>query len=132
MIFGTGIDILEVNRMRRQLDIPKGRFFQMLFTEKEIEYCTQAADMGARSQRFAGRFAAKEAFLKALGTGLRDGIKWTDMEILNDGAGKPHINVRNKALNLLNNNNVQAVHVSITHDKSFAAAVVVLETNIKS
>jgi holo-[acyl-carrier protein] synthase len=128
MIFGTGIDILDIDRMRKQMSESNERFFEMLFTENEKQYCRQGTHLNVQAQRFAGRFAAKEAFLKALGTGLRDGIRWLDIEIRNDELGKPFFHLSNEALNKSKDAGIQRLHVSITHSRTYAAAMVILET----
>ncbi|MBN1754802.1 holo-ACP synthase [bacterium] len=124
MILGAGIDIIEVNRIRRVIE-RYGRYFTArLFSETEIEYC----EGKARScPYFAARFAAKEAFLKALGTGLADGIRWKDIQVLNDSRGKPFIKCTGKAQERLEARKVSQIQLSITHTDNYAAAIVILE-----
>ena len=81
MICGVGIDLIEVDRIKKQLEKSSDRFCQSLFSEKEIAYCRRGANTRIQARHFAGRFAAKEAFLKAIGTGMRDGLRWKDIEI---------------------------------------------------
>lgn len=128
MIVGTGIDIIEISRMEKALSRSEERLEEVLFTEKERAYCLKCANARLQVQRFSGRFAAKEAFLKALGTGLRDGISWTDLEIVNDDLGKPHLTATNIARDKLDALQVRAIHVSISHSIDHANAVVILET----
>jgi len=130
MIIGTGIDIIEISRVRDALSRSKERLEEILFTETEKEYCRKAANQRVKAQKCAGRFAAKEAFLKALGSGLRDGIKWTDIEILNDDLGKPYINVKNSAHQRMQDIGADRIHVSISHSLEYATAVVILEKNV--
>ena len=88
MIFGSGIDIVDISRFERFVEDHNLSLFQRLFSAGEIEYCAQKKKS---AQHYALRFAAKEAFLKALGTGLRDGLSWHDMEVVHDGNGKPEL-----------------------------------------
>lgn len=128
MIVGTGIDIIEVERIRKQLERDGSRFIRSLFTEYEIKYCQTGTHQAARARCFAGRFSAKEAFLKALGSGLREGLKWKDIEIRNDDMGKPEIVLSGKALERVREKGIEGVHVSISHVDAVAAAVVILES----
>jgi len=127
MIVGTGIDIIETGRIEKALSRSEEKFCETLFTDVESSYCLQSANKRIQAQRFGGRFAAKEAFLKALGTGLRHGIKWTEIEIYNDDLGKPMLSITGKALEKLNSLKVTAIHVSISHCKEYANAMVILE-----
>ena len=127
MIVGTGIDIIEISRINKALSRSEERLTEILFTESENAYCLKAANKKLQAQRFSGRFVAKEAFLKALGTGLRDGIKWTDIEILNDELGKPHLTATDTALQRLKKLNALNIHLSISHCKEYATAMVILE-----
>ena len=128
MIVGTGIDIIEVDRIQSRLAKDEERFCLSLFTEAEIGYCKSGAHSAARARCFAGRFAAKEAFFKAIGTGLRDGLNWKDVEIQNDDLGKPEIVLHGKALEKIQEEGIGGIHVSISHGRAAAAAVVILET----
>ncbi len=127
MIVGTGIDLIEISRVRRALDRSEDRLMEILFTPTETEYCLQGTNQRLRGQRFAGRFAAKEAFLKALGTGLREGIGWKDIEITNDPQGKPLLTAGAKAAEKMKRLGVRNVHLSISHSINYATAVVILE-----
>jgi len=130
MIVGTGIDIIEIGRMKDALSRFEDRLRKMLFTPSETEYCLKGANRRVQAVKFAGRFAAKEAYLKAIGTGLRDGIKWTDIEILNDDLGKPYINVKNIAMQKLREIKGDQIHISISHCLEYATAVVILEQTV--
>ncbi len=123
MIFGIGTDIIEVHRVKRSIE-KTDAFEKKIFTEKEIEYCRSNKKS---EQSFAARFAGKEAFFKALGTGWIDGMKFTDIEILNDELGKPYVNIYGEVLNKCNENNIGNIHISLSHLKEFASAYVVLE-----
>ena len=97
MIFGTGVDIVEIARFERFLKQGNDALFYRLFTPIEIEYC---AGKKQSAQHYALRFAAKESFLKALGTGLRDGLSWKDVEVVNDKLGKPELKLSGRALEM--------------------------------
>lgn len=101
------------------------RFAERVFTPAEREYCD--AKGAAAAQSYAGRFAAKEAFLKALKTGWRGKIAWHDIEILNDADGVPSLNVSGEAFVLLNGLGVERSHLSISHTTEHATAHVIFE-----
>lgn len=129
MIIGTGIDILEVDRMARTLTRTP-RFADSVFTEEETAYCEAASNVKIRAQRYAARFAAKEAFLKALGTGLADGIHWQDITITRTPQGRPGLQLIGEAQALSLQAGVTHMHLSLTHSREYAAAVVVLESSL--
>lgn len=124
MIVSIGIDIVEVYRIRETL-ARTPRFAERVFTEKEREYCE--AKGAAAAQSYAARFAAKEAFLKALKTGWRGKITWQDMEILNDTQGVPSLEIKGEARILLENLGADKIHISISHTTEHAVAQVILE-----
>ena len=124
MIFGTGIDIVEIARFQRFLQQGNDALFHRLFTASEIEYC---AGKKQSAQHYALRFAAKECFLKALGTGLRDGLCWKDMEVVNDHLGKPELRFHGRALEMFRQARLTACFLSMSHDAGCAVAMVVLE-----
>lgn len=101
------------------------RFAERVFTEKERAYCD--AKGAAAAQSYAARFAAKEAFLKALKTGWRGKITWHDMEILNDKEGVPNLEISGEARVLLKNLGAEKIHLSISHTTEHAVAEVILE-----
>ncbi|HMS42183.1 MAG TPA: holo-ACP synthase, partial [Pyrinomonadaceae bacterium] len=101
------------------------RFASRVFTEKEREYCESKG--AAAEQSYAARFAAKEAFLKALKTGWRGKITWQDMEILNDSQGVPSLTIYGEARVLLENLEATKIHLSISHTTDHAVAQVILE-----
>ena len=125
MIVGIGIDLCEVERMARELGKSGGGFRDRVFTEEEVQYC-----QGKRyaSQHFAARYAAKEAFFKALGIGLREGLAWKDVEVRNDPQGKPSLKLIGKAELMIEQRAVRNVHLSLTHTRQNAVAVVILES----
>jgi len=127
MIYGVGIDLIETDRMKRELLRSGSRFSTAVFTENEIEYCRRTKSRSVSAQRFASRFSAKEAFLKALGTGLRDGLRWQDVEVSNDELGKPFLILRNRALELVDKEKIINIQLSISHRDHAVTAVVILE-----
>ncbi|WP_281999481.1 holo-[acyl-carrier-protein] synthase [Geotalea uraniireducens] len=124
MIFGTGVDIVEISRFERFLEEGNERLFERLFTVAEREYC---AAKRRSAQHYALRFAAKEAFLKACGLGLRDGLSWHDVEVTNDALGKPELRLQGRAESLFVENGLENSFVSLSHDGNYAIAMVVLE-----
>lgn len=124
MIFGIGVDIVDTGRFERFVRENNLPLLERLFTTAEFAYC---APKRQRATHYASRFAAKEAFLKALGTGLRDGLSWHDIEVVNDQLGKPSLRFTGKAAELYATHNLKACHLSLSHDGSAAVAMVVLE-----
>ena len=124
MIFGIGVDIVDTGRFERFVRENNRPLLERLFTSGEIAYCAPRKQCATH---YASRFAAKEAFLKALGTGLRDGLSWHDLEVVNDQLGKPLLRFTGKAAELYAQYNLKACHLSISHDGSAAVAMVVLE-----
>ncbi len=124
MVVGIGVDIVEIERMRRALSNGDS-MIQRVFTEDEIQYCS---DRKNRFQHFAGRFAAKEAALKALGTGWQQGIRWRDVEVLAGEMGKPLLKLYGKAKELFEKSGAKTPMVTITHADDYAVAMVVLDS----
>ena len=127
MIAGIGIDIIEVERIYKQLSESIDRFNTMVYTEKELDYCRKVSNLNVQSQRFAARFAAKEAFFKAIGTGLRDGLQWKDVEVVHDDLGRPGFHLRGKAQEIIEKEQITGVLLTLSHGKDNAVAVVILE-----
>lgn len=126
MIVGSGIDLCEVVRIRKALGAAHGpRFAQRVFTEREIAYATSKANS---YERFAARFAAKEAGMKALGTGWRGGLGWKDLEVVNERSGRPTLHFHGKAAEIASRLKVANVALSLTHTAEQAMAMVILET----
>ncbi|MBK8803907.1 MAG: holo-ACP synthase [Fibrobacteres bacterium] len=123
MIIGLGIDSVLIERIRTV----SPRLFERICTPAERAYCESFGE--GRFERYAGRFAAKEAISKALGTGIAQGISWTDLEILPSPSGAPVATLHGQALARATGMGATSVLVSITHDRSTAAAVCVLEGN---
>jgi holo-[acyl-carrier protein] synthase len=124
MIIGIGIDIIEIARIEKAIARYGDRLLNRLFTPGEIAYCQRKRNP---AERFAARFAAKEATLKALGTGKSGGIRWRDVEILPSPGGKPRVNFYGRALERLTFIGGRRAHVSISHGRDLAIAQVVLE-----
>lgn len=124
MIVSIGIDIIEVYRIRETIERTP-RFAERVFTKTERQYCESKG--AAAAQSFAGRFAAKEAFLKALKTGWRGKITWHDIEIINDEQGVPSFNISGEAEILLSKLEAKNVHLSISHTSEHAIAQVIFE-----
>ncbi|QPJ62735.1 MAG: holo-ACP synthase [Candidatus Nitronauta litoralis] len=125
MIFGTGLDIIEIKRIKSSIGRFSGKFEERIFTADEIAYCR------ARSNpfpHFAGRFAAKEAVMKSLGTGMAEGIRWKDMEVLSLESGKPELKLTGKSKDLADSKNIKHIHISISHDRIYAVAHAIAES----
>jgi holo-[acyl-carrier protein] synthase len=123
LIYGTGTDIIEVERVADQIAKIEG-FREKIFTRQEIGYCESKR---YKAQHYAVRYAAKEAFFKALGTGWRDGMEYIDIEINNDELGKPDIVLHGKAKAFADQRSIIRIFVSLSHIKSYATATVILE-----
>ncbi|HBT77475.1 MAG TPA: holo-[acyl-carrier-protein] synthase [Planctomycetaceae bacterium] len=119
---GIGTDIIECERIRRILAKHPEHFVSHVFTEEEIRYCAGFRDP---TERFAGRWAAKEAVFKALGTGWIGGITWQDVETLNDVSGKPRVRLSGGARKVAEACDIREIQISISHCKSHAIAFVV-------
>lgn len=125
MIAGIGVDIVDVARIQALLDRYGERFLRRVFTEAEMAYAMRSVN---RAERLAGRFAVKEAMMKALGTGKSQGILWRDVETVRGAFGNPVVHLHGQAVKRAKWRNGGAVHVSITHDGGKAVAFVILET----
>lgn len=118
MIQSIGVDIVEIARIEDSMTKRPERFLNRLFTPKEQEYCLSKSNA---SMYLAGRFAAKEAILKVLGTGLRN-VKWTEIEIIKDDLGKPHVRLSGKAGMLAEQQDISKILLSISHSRRYAIA----------
>ncbi|MCP4462848.1 MAG: holo-[acyl-carrier-protein] synthase [Planctomycetaceae bacterium] len=121
-LIGIGTDIIEVARIGEMIEKHDELFLRRVYTPLEIEYCG-----GRKSalQHYAGRWAAKEAALKALGTGWSRGIKWTDMEVSNLMGGKPELRIHGVASDIAEEMGIQEMQISISHCQSYAVAYVI-------
>lgn len=127
MIVGVGVDLVEIARVRRALEDAKigRRFRDRVYTEKEIDYCE---GRGRRKyESYAGRFAAKEAAMKSLGSGWGSRVSWLDIEVLPTVGGKPEMHLRNKASAFARKQGIKNFSVSITHTKQLALAYVIAQ-----
>ncbi len=124
MIVGTGVDLCEVERIKNAIARHGRRFVERIYTPREIAYAESKANL---YERFAARFAAKEAGMKALGTGWRGGIAWRDFEVTNLPSGRPTLRFHGKAAELAQRLGVENISLSITHTSVQAMALVVLE-----
>jgi len=129
MILGIGVDIAETLRIERSLERHGERFSQRVFTPAEIAYCEKFKN---RAERYAARFAAKEAAFKALGTGWRDGIRWLDVEVVHLPSGKPELVLSGKALEIARQMRVTRMAVSISHSDRYVVAEVIFEGDDRS
>ena len=118
----TGVDIIEISRIRDVLNAYQSRFLKRIFTDAEIAYCR------GRAPNLAGRFAAKEATMKALGTGVR-GVSWKDIEIYRKESGAHYVLLYGRAAERADILGLKDVSVSISHSRDYAVAFVVLECN---
>ena len=125
MIVAIGIDIVEVSRIEAVFARRGERFRDRVFTDGEIDYCEQR---GSRLMSYAARFAAKEAVMKALGSGWGSGVGWRDIEVVVRETGAPSIQLRGRALERLLEIGARRVHLSLTHTRELAMAEVVLES----
>jgi len=125
MIFGTGVDIAEVARIRQSIERFGNRFLHRVFTEGEIQYCRGKAN---RFESYAARFAAKEAGMKALGTGWNHGVRWRDIEVVRRKGQRPTIQFHGQAAVFAEKLGVKNVALSLTHTSEQALAHVILES----
>src|SRR5271169_4795318 len=124
MIVGTGIDIAEVPRIAASIARFGERFLNRVFTEEEIRYCDSKAN---RAERYAARFAAKEAAMKALGTGWNHGVRWRDVEVSRQPGGRPTIAFHGKAAEFAAKLGTVHIALSLSHTEEYAIAQVILE-----
>jgi holo-[acyl-carrier protein] synthase len=123
MVIGLGIDMIEVERIAAKINKNSG-FREMLFSKDEIAYCEQKTN---KFEHYAARFAAKEAFFKALGTGWGEGTSFSEVEVTNTENGKPQLSFSGNTANIINAMQLSNILVSLTHLKSVASAVVIIE-----
>lgn len=124
MIVGTGVDVAEVNRIRESIERFGERFLRRVFTEGEVEYCERKA---SRFESYAARFAAKEAGMKALGTGWNHGVRWRDIEVVRPRGQRPTIKFHGQAAAFAEKLGTKNISLSITHTRDQALAHVILE-----
>jgi holo-[acyl-carrier protein] synthase len=124
MIVGTGVDLAEVPRIRAAIERHGRRFVERIYTPAEIAYVERKAN---RYERFAARFAAKEAGMKAIGTGWRRGVRWQDFEVANQPSGKPTLVLHGQAARFAEALGVKSIALSLTHTAELGMAYVILE-----
>lgn len=124
MIFGIGVDIVNVERIEGIMARWGDLFLERIFTEREISWCQKRP---YPPECFSTRFAAKEAFLKAIGSGLRNGINWKDIEVENDPMGSPLFSFHRKAKDIIEFHQIRRAFLTLSHDRPYAVAYVLLE-----
>jgi holo-[acyl-carrier protein] synthase len=122
MILGLGTDIAEVSRISKSIE--NTSFKEKVFSKAEIEYCDKKAN---KAESYTARFAAKEAFFKALGTGWRGGMAFNEVEVWNDELGKPALNILGTTAEIIKEKKIKTIHISLSHIKDVAMATVILE-----
>ncbi|MBN1635390.1 MAG: holo-ACP synthase [Deltaproteobacteria bacterium] len=125
MIFGIGTDIVDVDRLRAVWSRHGDKFLKRVFTPDEINYCLVKADP---VPCLAARFAAKEAAVKALGTGISQGVGFRDVQVKSNGS-RPRVELDGRARWLAEEQGISDIHLSLSHEKNFALALVIMETN---
>ncbi|HLJ46086.1 MAG TPA: holo-[acyl-carrier-protein] synthase [Bryobacteraceae bacterium] len=124
MIVGIGTDLAEVDRIQASVERYGARFIERIYTATEIAYVESKAN---RFERYAARFAAKEAGMKAIGTGWRRGVRWQDFEVTNLRSGKPTLALHGVAAQVAERLGARSIALSLTHTAAMAMAVVILE-----
>ena len=124
MILGVGTDLVEVHRIQESIERFGDRFLRRIYTERERTYCLSKANA---AERFAGRFAAKEAGMKAIGTGWRRGVTWRDFEVANEPSGRPTLKLYGMAEKIAKDLGAGRISLSITHTAREGFAIVILE-----
>lgn len=125
MIVGMGIDVAEVPRIQAVIEAQRERFLRRVFTLDEVAYCEQFKN---KYERYAGRFAVKEAAMKALGTGWSRGVRWVDVEVVRVRGGRPTLSLKGEARKIAEKMGVKNIAVSITHTAEQAFAQVIFES----
>jgi holo-[acyl-carrier protein] synthase len=125
VIVGMGIDVAEVNRIRAAVEAQAERFLKRVYTPAEVAYCEQFKN---KYERYAWRFAVKEAAMKALGTGWSRGVRWVDVEVVRQRGGRPTLELKGEAKNIADRMGVKHIAVSITHTAEQAFAQVIFES----
>jgi len=126
MICGIGTDLVENDRVAKIIAKWGSKFLQRIFSNNEISYCSKHV---YEAINYGARFAAKESFLKALGIGLGRGVKLNEIEVVHDINGKPELNLCGAAKKQIEKRKITKIHLSLTHTKRYAAAIVLLENN---
>ncbi len=124
MILGTGVDVVEIERLRKVIERQKDRFLSRVFTPEEQRFCNAHRDP---APHYAARFAAKEAVFKALGTGWAKGVTWLDVEVQRAGQEAPKLLIKGEALKISESLGAQKFHLSLSHSENWAVATAILE-----
>ncbi|HBF43640.1 MAG TPA: 4'-phosphopantetheinyl transferase [Desulfobacteraceae bacterium] len=124
MIYGIGVDLVSVIRVEKVIQRWGSRFVHRVFTPDEAETCYNRQ---SSFSAFALRFAAKEAFSKALGTGMRKGLKWRDIEVYNHPSGKPELRLHGKSSEIYRQKGITGIHLSLSDEGEYGIAMVVIE-----
>lgn len=124
MLVGTGIDVVEIERIKNSIERYGERFLNRIFTEREVSYCQRKRNS---AESFAARFAAKEAAAKALGTGIQQGVTWKEMEVRRSPGQRPTLHFSGRAQQMAQRLGVRQISLSVTHSTAVAMATVHLE-----
>ena len=125
MIVGLGMDIAEIDRIEAAVARHGAALIERLFTPGEVAYCERYKN---KFERYAGRFAAKEAAMKALGTGWSGGVRWRDIEVVREASGKPSLQLAGVARHIADRLSVRSIALTITHSGNLALAEVIFES----
>jgi holo-[acyl-carrier protein] synthase len=125
MLIGTGVDLIEIERIANSIERYGERFLHRVYTDHEIAYCSRKR---SSAESFAVRFAAKEAGAKALGTGISRGVTWNEFEVGREPGGRPVLELRGRAELLARELGVRTISLSLTHTGSLAMATVLMES----
>jgi holo-[acyl-carrier protein] synthase len=124
MLIGTGVDLIEIERIAQSIERYGDRFLRRVFTDHEIAYCSRKR---ASAESFAARFAAKEAAAKALGTGISRGVTWNEFQVTRKPGDRPTLELRGRAALLASELGVRNISLSLTHTATLAMASVMME-----
>ena len=124
MIIGTGLDIIEIKRIKNSIEKYSPKFEKRVFTSNEINYCKS---QGNPAKHYAARFAVKEAVSKCLGTGITGTLGFQDMEIAHEDTGKPVLKMIGKGKELFQKLKLKSIHITISHDRTYAIAYAIAE-----
>ncbi|MFC1533410.1 holo-ACP synthase [Thermodesulfobacteriota bacterium] len=124
MIYGIGVDLVHIKRMESVIQRWGDRFIRRVFTPGEIEICYSRS---SSPSAFSLRFAAKEAFCKALGTGMKKGVKWRDIEVIHFPGGRPGLKIHGRSSKICEKEKIMGFHLSLSDEGEYGIAMVVLE-----
>jgi holo-[acyl-carrier protein] synthase len=124
MLLGTGVDLIEIERIAHSIERYGERFLHRIYTDHEIAYCSRKR---SSAESFAARFAAKEAGAKALGTGISRGVTWIEFQVARQPGGRPVLELRGRAALLAQEMGVKTISLSLTHTGNLAMATVMME-----